>query len=199
MTEIGWPGQALVLIKAEILQPDVFFNNSSLMVSDADENPNWSLTLNTNDFRIDSIGNIYNQIEFDYEKQSSYTFNVTADDGKYKSKAIVNVAAIDVQDFIPVFTETSKEASVSEDAAQNTFVLAVKAIDLDSTPSIVYELEGDASAFTIDQNGRIFTRASLDYENKKIYEFSATTKDGKNSPSIESRVKITINVVVSNL
>ncbi|XP_036359005.1 uncharacterized protein LOC115211772 [Octopus sinensis] len=167
-------------------------------VTDADSNSFITLSVNSNNFRIDTLGKIFNRITFDYETETLYNFKVTANDGKFNTDASITVMVLDLPDSIPIFTETKYEGFVQEDALINTVVITVKAVDLDTTPSIVYELDGDSQSFAINQGGVITTSTTLDYEAKTVYKFFVTTKDGKNSLSPNSRAEITVNVLDVN-
>ncbi|RUS85645.1 hypothetical protein EGW08_006591, partial [Elysia chlorotica] len=139
----------------------------------------------------------------DYEETSLYEIPVVARDTAIQARSstsTVTIRVIDVQDNVPLFTQTSYVATVPENQPNELVaqVAVSTATDADSVPQIVYTLVGDDSnLFTIQQDGRIFTTSNLDYETKTVYNFFATTEDGLGSfiQSASAAITVTINVI----
>ncbi len=88
-------------------------------------------------FRITKYGTIQNQLKLDYEKNTSYTLNVSVHDNgqppMYSNlSAEVSISITDANDNSPVFGKESYAVDVFENATIGDHVLTVLATDMDA-------------------------------------------------------------------
>lgn len=120
-------------------------------------------------FNVDrETGEITTTQFLDYEEQQSYQFVITAKDGAPDPRiatATVSIAVIDIEDEVPIFLQSTYEASVPENIP-DYFVAAVMAQDPDTIKKITYVIQqGPTDLFRIDENtGSVYTTRGLDYE-----------------------------------
>ncbi|NWZ88126.1 PCDBD protein, partial [Poecile atricapillus] len=124
----------------------------------------------------------------DREQQAEVAFSITAVDGGTPPRsgtALIRVIVLDVNDNIPVFSQTLYKVSVMENSSQDTIVVVVSASDLDSGTngeivySIVQNSEENLETFEINpETGQIRLKKPLDYEEKKTYEIDVQALDG---------------------
>ena len=146
-------------------------------------------------FRIDNTnGQLRTQAALDYESDASYSLTVSVSDGNGSSDSIdVTISVTNVNE-APSFTEGSTATrTIAENTASGTNIgTAVTATDVDANTTLTYTLGGaDAAAFRINStNGRLKTRAALDYETKTSYSVRITVSDSELTDTID----VTINV-----
>ncbi|NXL14630.1 PCDB8 protein, partial [Setophaga kirtlandii] len=124
----------------------------------------------------------------DREQQAEVTFSITAVDGGNPPRfgtALIRVVVLDINDNIPVFTQTLYKVSVMENSSEDTIVVVVSASDLDEGTngeivySIVQNSEENLQTFKINpETGQILLKKPLDYEEKKSYEIDVQATDG---------------------
>ncbi|XP_023803525.1 protocadherin beta-8-like, partial [Cyanistes caeruleus] len=124
----------------------------------------------------------------DREQQAEVAFSITAVDGGTPPRsgtALIRVIVLDINDNIPVFSQTLYKVSVMENSSQDTIVVVVSASDLDSGTngeivySIVQNSEENLETFKINpETGQIRLKKPLDYEEKKTYEIDVQALDG---------------------
>ena len=122
----------------------------------------------------------------DQETTPSYTLFVQAKDSgspSLQSQVSVIITVKDTNDNIPVFQGLPYSASVPEDFGTVQPVLTVSATDDDAgiLGQITYRIDSTNDTFTIDDQGNIRVKTSLDYETKKQYDFKVVAKDGGNA------------------
>ncbi|KAJ8318810.1 hypothetical protein KUTeg_003901 [Tegillarca granosa] len=166
---------------------------------DMDENSNGNIqtysispfSQSFNLFYINSVtGDIYTSRALDYESQRLHRLLVLASDQASDSRTgttTVSIYVTDVSDAIPYFPKSSHDIFVPENIVQGTLLLTVTAQDDDTVKNINYKFkDGDFSKFSIGRlNGQIFLNLPLDYETKKLYEFSVTTFEGENASTLD--------------
>ncbi|CDQ67801.1 unnamed protein product [Oncorhynchus mykiss] len=89
----------------------------------------------------------------DREERDNYLLNITATDGTFAAKAVVEVKVLDANDNSPVCEKSLYTERVPEDIPAGRLILQVSATDADirSNAHITYELQGPgAELFTID-------------------------------------------------
>ncbi|XP_028399940.1 protocadherin Fat 4-like isoform X2 [Dendronephthya gigantea] len=131
-------------------------------------------------FAIDeTTGNITLVGSLNRKTQSFYALLVSANSTYHDPMhAQVLILIEDANVHSPNFTANVYTAEVSENAVKDTLVLVVQANDFDegTNAEVSYSIEGDeATAFyvtTVNHLGYIFVNASLDYDAKKIYNFT---------------------------
>ena len=143
----------------------------------------------SNNFSIDTDGNIKLVNALDYETAASYQLTVVMDDGTNTSTEVITVNVTDINE-APTVTTALTASSFAENVAIGTTIATSTASDPESS-TINYSLSGTGSEnFNVDANGNITLANSLDYETTAFYTITLTASDGTNS-TLET---ITINV-----
>ncbi|NWY66723.1 PCDBE protein, partial [Erithacus rubecula] len=124
----------------------------------------------------------------DREQQAEIAFSITAVDGGTPPRsgtALIRVVVLDINDNIPVFSQTLYKVSVKENSSVDTIVVVVSASDLDAGTngeiaySIVQNSEENFETFKINsETGQIRLKKPLDYEETKTYEIDVQALDG---------------------
>ncbi|XP_056442395.1 protocadherin Fat 1a isoform X2 [Gadus chalcogrammus] len=118
----------------------------------------------------------------DREKKDNYLLNITATDGIFAAKAVVEVKVLDANDNSPVCEKSLYTERVPEDSPAGRLILQVSATDADirSNAQISYELQGaGAELFTIDADtGELKTSQPLDREDRDEHRFRVRALDG---------------------
>ncbi|KAF7662652.1 hypothetical protein LDENG_00230690 [Lucifuga dentata] len=137
----------------------------------------------------------------DREKKDSYLLNITASDGIFTAKAVVEVKVLDANDNSPVCEKSLYAESVPEDSPAGRLILQVSATDADirSNAQISYELQGAGSElFTIDSDtGELKTLQPLDREKREELSFKVRAVDG-GGRYCEADIQITVEDVNDN-
>ena len=158
----------------------------------------------TNSFSIDGIsGEIVISSTLDRERGEVVNLTVAArDHGVPPLQDTINVviSLLDVNDYVPSFSQTSYELLVNENVVNGTRVGQVEADDRDQGPNgtVAYRIiEGAEGKFTIDiQTGEIFTNGSLDREEVSAYALQVEAVDNPDNSSLvlSSVVNVTIRI-----
>uniref|UniRef100_A0A672YLU7 Protocadherin Fat 1-like n=1 Tax=Sphaeramia orbicularis TaxID=375764 RepID=A0A672YLU7_9TELE len=118
----------------------------------------------------------------DREERDNYLLNITASDGIFTAKAVVEVKVLDANDNSPVCEKSLYSESVPEDSPAGRLILQVSATDADirSNAQISYELQGPGSElFIIDSDtGELKTSQPLDREEQDEHRFRVRAVDG---------------------
>ncbi|XP_015819377.1 protocadherin Fat 1a isoform X4 [Nothobranchius furzeri] len=118
----------------------------------------------------------------DREVTDNYLLNITASDGVFTTRAIVEVKVLDANDNDPVCEKAVYSESVPEDSPAGRLILQVSASDVDirSNAQISYELQGvGAELFMIDsETGELKTFQPLDREKQGEHRFRMRAIDG---------------------
>ncbi|XP_037117404.1 protocadherin Fat 1a isoform X2 [Syngnathus acus] len=118
----------------------------------------------------------------DRETTDYYLLNVTASDGIFTTKAVVEVKVLDANDNSPVCDKSLYSESVAENSPASRLILQVSATDADirSNAQISYELQGAGSElFFIDpETGELKTLKPLDREERDEHRFKVRAVDG---------------------
>ncbi|KAM4763940.1 protocadherin beta-16-like [Cyanocitta cristata] len=143
----------------------------------------------------------------DREQQAEVAFSITAVDGGTPPRsgtALIRVVVLDINDNIPVFTQSLYKISVMENSSQDTIVAVVSASDLDSGTngeivySIVQNSEENFETFKINpETGQIRLKKPLDYEETKMYEVDVQATDG-GGLSTHCKVEVQVKDVNDN-
>ncbi|KAJ8969553.1 hypothetical protein NQ314_001705 [Rhamnusium bicolor] len=148
--------------------------------------------------------------QIDYEKTRELNFTVVAFDTgipQLNASAIVLVKIINLNDNDPIFTAKQYNASIDENSPNGTFVVAVRAKDLDADDygEISYNLTGEHHEnFIIDNKTGYITVANSNFlDHEKINEtvIQVVASDGAPSNlrrSVSVPVYITINDLNDN-
>ena len=140
-------------------------------------------------FAVDSSGNITLASSLDYETTTSYSLTLTASDGTNFASETINISVADVVELSIALASSS--ISLSETAASGTSVTTTTTTT-DGSSSVSYSLSGTGSDnFTVSSDGTITTAASLDYETTSSYSLTLTATDGTNTVTKDLTVTIT--------
>ncbi len=141
-------------------------------------------------FEIDSKGNITSKVTFDYETETSYTFNVTASDGTNSTTSPLTITLSDVNES-PDVTISLQGSEFAENITTGSTIATVAYTDPESD-TLTYTLSGTGSdQFSIDDQGVITLKTGLDYETKTSYELTLTSSDGTNSVQTQINFSVT--------
>uniref|UniRef100_A0A3Q3D844 FAT atypical cadherin 1a n=1 Tax=Hippocampus comes TaxID=109280 RepID=A0A3Q3D844_HIPCM len=137
----------------------------------------------------------------DRETTDYYLLNVTASDGIFTTKAVVEVKVLDANDNSPVCEKSLYSESVPENSPASRLILQVSATDADirSNAQISYELNGPGSElFFIDsETGELKTLKPLDREECDEYRFKVRAVDGAGR-FCEANVHVSVRDVNDN-
>ncbi|AWP12091.1 putative protocadherin Fat 4-like [Scophthalmus maximus] len=148
------------------------------------------------------------QKALDREKQPVITMTLTAVDGGSPPKSgtsqiIINV--LDINDNIPIFSETLYKTKIPENTPVGTTVIAVNATDADEglNGEIVYSLRSKdqdrvLDIFEIDsQTGVVRVKGNIDFEERKAFEIRVEASD-RGQPPMSAHCKVLVEVVDLN-
>ncbi|XP_076815367.1 protocadherin Fat 1-like isoform X2 [Clavelina lepadiformis] len=155
-------------------------------------------------FDIDFVGGTLTSLgNLDYETQSHYRLQIRARDSKSRAFAdvFVNIDVVDVNDNIPVFSQTSYVARMRETARVGSTVLQITASDADSGANgqirytiLPNEDSSDATFFLLDpDSGVVWTARGLDHESTPKLSFVARATDS-GMPMLYTDVTVTLYV-----
>ncbi|XP_028998199.1 protocadherin Fat 1a isoform X2 [Betta splendens] len=137
----------------------------------------------------------------DREEKDNYLLNITASDGIFTAKAVVEVKVLDANDNSPMCEKSLYSESVPEDSPAGRLILQVSATDADirSNAQISYELQGVGSElFAIDSDtGELKTSQPLDREERDEHRFKVRAVDG-GGRYCEADIHITVEDVNDN-
>ncbi len=152
-----------------------------------------------------STGDIYMNATVDFEVKKQFDISVRAVNN-LADTAFTHVTIIinDVNE-TPYFVHTVNGEytfNVSEAAMPYTFIHSVFAEDRDTGTNgqLTYSLILSPSfnnTFFIDQKGRVYTKAALNFETIKQYKFQVQAQD-QGTPSLQATVNVTIDVLDAN-
>nr|XP_005995389.1 PREDICTED: protocadherin gamma-C5 isoform X12 [Latimeria chalumnae] len=186
--------------------PDV--GSNSLSFYQLSHSDYFALSVNTRTNGV-KVPEIVLEKALDREHQTVYTLTLTAFDGGIPPKsgtAKISINIQDVNDNAPVFDQLVYKVSLLENIPIGTFVLKVKATDLDEGPNGEIEYSFSSSSisehvqrlFSLDSHtGEIRIKGAMDFEESKSYEFNVRAKD-KGSPAMEGRCTIHIDLIDVN-
>ncbi|XP_057188833.1 protocadherin Fat 1a isoform X3 [Triplophysa rosa] len=137
----------------------------------------------------------------DREERDNYLLNITATDGTFTAKAVVEVKVLDANDNSPICEKSLYMETVPEDSPAGRLILQVSATDADirSNAQISYELHGPGSEhFSIDsETGELKTLLPLDREEEEVHKMKVRALDG-GGRFCEADVEITVEDVNDN-
>ncbi|XP_073463897.1 protocadherin Fat 1 isoform X4 [Aquarana catesbeiana] len=155
-------------------------------------------------FAIENMQNewkVYVKRALDREVKDNYLLNITATDGTFASKAVVEVKVLDANDNTPVCEKDSYSETISEDAPSGKLILQVSATDADirSNAEVIYTLHGLGSEkFHLNPfTGELKTSLPLDREIQEVYHLLVKATDGGGN-FCESNVELTLEDVNDN-
>nr|XP_046262622.1 protocadherin beta-15 [Scatophagus argus] len=140
----------------------------------------------------------------DREFQPEYNITITATDAgspPLSGEKILTIVVNDINDNPPAFTQTEYDANILENQPVGTFVMKVKAEDIDDGPNakILYQIlrdtNSETSAFLTmnSDTGELFTSRLFDYEQSVHFKITVAAHDGGDPPlSCTSTVNVFI-------
>ena len=141
----------------------------------------------------------------DYEQQKVHHCLIRADDNgtnPLSGYACLTLTVNNANDNKPVFAIDQFNVTVQESVPVDTLIASLHATDMDNLLSITYSIVGGDPnlQFKIDNNGKLRTRALLDYEAIKSYalEIQAQDNNGQNSSPNNAMVYVTVLEVNDN-
>ena len=164
--------------------------------------PTYSLTatdIAANDYKsftIDKNGiiTVAKDSVLNFEKKKEYSVRVVATDGSdptLSSYIDVTIKINDVND-APTYEKKEYVFEIHESAPKGQFVGSVVAGDEDTWSKLSYALSdyvtnsGDAAVFKIDEAGKIYLNATIDYETQNKYEVWAKATDNGKDKGFEN-------------
>ena len=150
----------------------------------------------SDNFSVDSSGNVTLSSALDYETTTSYTLTLTASDGTNSSSDTINVTVTDVIELSIALA--SSTVSIAETASSGSNITTTTTTT-DGSGTVTYSLSGTGSdKFAVSSNGTITTAASLDYETTTSYSLTLTASDGTNTVTESLTINIT-DVTINTL
>jgi len=130
-------------------------------------------------FAVDSSGNITLVSSLDFETTTSYSLTITASDGTNSASNTINISVADVVELSIALASSS--ISIDENASSGSSITTTTTTT-DGSGSVTYSLSGAGSEnFAVSSDGTITTVASLDYETTTSYSLTLTATDGTNT------------------
>ena len=177
-------------------------NNASAVVytlsasdTDSGDTLQYFLTgVGSGDFSIlSSTGLVSLNNALDYERKSSYVFNVIVRDGNGGQATSSLTVTVSDENDSPAFIGTPYSVSLDEDVTIGTTVLQASAIDEDTSDTLTYSLSGtNSSDFSIASNTGIITSSvRLDYEPISSYSLTVFVTDGTTTVTQPLTISIT--------
>ena len=171
---------------------------------DLNENSRISYSIKDERFDIDAeSGNITAVSALDYEQTHRIEFSVVAMDHGVPSLsniAVVIITIIDVDDELPVFSETHYNFELYENVPLGSEVGTVAATDADSSHfnSFFFSIDPESNAgdsFGVDPySGKLFTTKEMDRESHATYDFVVlATSSGLQAVSTETSVSVLLS------
>ena len=181
-------------LKSESFEESITVGTALATISSIDpesQTINYSLSgAGSENFEIDSEGNITSKVTFDYETTPSYTFNVTASDGTNSTTSPLTITLSDANES-PDVTISLQGSEFAENIATGSTIATIAYTDPESD-TLSYTLSGTGSdQFSIDDQGVITLKTGLDYETKTSYELILTSTDGSNSVQTQINFSVT--------
>ena len=161
----------------------------------------------TNSFLINELsGEILVSSPLDRERGEIVNLTIAARDrGIPPQQDTFNIVIylLDVNDFVPSFSQTSYELSINEGSIIGARVGQVEAVDNDQGPNgtVTYRiLEGAEGKFAIDsQTGEIFTNGSLDREQVPSYTLLVEAVDNPDNSSLTLSSVVNATVIIEDV
>ncbi len=147
----------------------------------------------SDNFAVDSAGNITLAAGLDYETAISYSLTLSASDGVNTTNNTLTITIDDVNE-APSLSSSLAAASFAENVSTGTTIASASASDPESQ-AITYSLSGNGSdKFAVDSAGNITLSSALDYETTTSYSLTLTASDGTNSTS--NTINISVDDVI---
>ncbi|XP_028656255.1 protocadherin Fat 3a isoform X1 [Erpetoichthys calabaricus] len=170
------PGEVVAVLKTQDDDTSDINRQVSFHITGGNPKGKFALGLVQNEWKV------YVKRPLDREDQDLYLLNITATDGLFVTRTMIEVAVTDANDNSPVCDQALYSASFLENILPNEIILRVRAEDADigSNAEIQYSLHGHgADDFFLDpENGELKTLSPLDREDTPVYNLIAKAEDG---------------------
>ena len=136
----------------------------------------------SNNFSVDTKGNVTLANSLDYETTTSYTITLTASDGTNSVLETITINVIDVTEINALAVTLASSGVALAESSNSGVTVATSSINNPGGESITYALSGTGSdKFSVDSSGNVTTNGSLDYETAKSYALTLTATAGDTS------------------
>ncbi|KAJ8942766.1 hypothetical protein NQ318_002926 [Aromia moschata] len=168
----------------------------------------YTITPESEYFQINNgTGIVQIKKQIDYEKTKEPNFTVLAFDSgvpQLNVSAIVVVKVVNLNDNDPVFSQREYNASVDENSPNETFIVAVKATDLDADEygEVTYTLTGEHSEnFKIgERTGYITVANSMFFDHERINETVVQVVASDGAPgNLKRSVSVPVYIKINDL
>ncbi|KAL4641609.1 protocadherin Fat 4 [Arapaima gigas] len=162
---------------------------AAILARDDDSGANGEITYSLEEedddmvFLLNPVTGVFNVTRpLDYEVQQFYVLTARAADGGGQASSVrVYFNVLDINDNSPIFNNSVCSASIMENIPPGSSVISVKASDADDGPNaqMAYNIaSGDSlGQFTIDNDGVLKTKQTLDRETQSFYNLVVTVND----------------------
>uniref|UniRef100_A0A4W3K9Y4 Cadherin domain-containing protein n=1 Tax=Callorhinchus milii TaxID=7868 RepID=A0A4W3K9Y4_CALMI len=213
----SFPKSDFFLEIAEFIAPGARFLLASAYDPDVGKNAIRTYQISSNEYfnlnvQVTSDGKIICELllekPLDRERQSEFKLTLTAIDGGIPersgtAKIIINV--VDANDNVPVFDHELYKTSLPENAAEDTLVIKINAIDVDegSNGAVKYYFSNHASQrvrelFSLEpETGEIRVKGVLDFEESNGYELAVQAMDS-GAPTMTGHTKVMVSILDMN-
>uniref|UniRef100_A0A8C5DPB6 Cadherin domain-containing protein n=1 Tax=Gouania willdenowi TaxID=441366 RepID=A0A8C5DPB6_GOUWI len=211
-----FPTEVQHLHIAESTLPGVKFVLSEASDADVGKNGIHTYKLNHNDHfslsvhkAADTVSpELVLQTALDRERTPVITMTLTAIDGGNPPKTGTSqlvITILDINDNIPVFSESLYKTKIPENTPIGTDVITVNATDADEglNSDVVYSLRSKDQNHVLDifqidhQTGVIKIKGNIDYEQRKAFDIRVEASD-KGQPPMSAHCKVLVEVVDVN-
>ncbi|XP_063733007.1 LOW QUALITY PROTEIN: protocadherin alpha-3-like [Eleginops maclovinus] len=202
VAESSLPGVKFALSQAT----DVDVGKNGVSIYKLSQNEHFSLALHKEGNSVSA--ELVLQKALDREKQPVITMTLTAVDGGNPPKSGTSqivISVLDINDNLPIFSQTLYKTQVPENTPLGTIVIAVNATDADEglNSDIVYSLRSKDQDHVLDifeidsQTGVIKVKGNIDFEVKKAFEIRVEASD-KGQPPMSAHCKVLVEVMDLN-
>ncbi|XP_072433894.1 protocadherin Fat 3-like isoform X4 [Chiloscyllium punctatum] len=170
------PGEVIAVLSTRDDDTSEVNHQVSYHITGGNDKGRFALGLVQNEWKV------YVKRPLDREEQDIYLLNITATDGLFVSRAVVEVRVLDANDNSPVCDQVTYTETILEDITPNKVILRIGAHDVDigSNAEIRYSLHGTGSEkfFLEPENGELKTLSALDREETQVYNLIVRATDG---------------------
>jgi len=175
-------------------------------VTDEGENGRveFHLQENVTDFNLSTSGELRVANQLDALANQQYILTIVAQDGGMPPQSTSVTIAINIEPSpVPVFDQSTYNATVLENNPPHTFVVQVQASSRDPESSISYSLTNDSaeneSLFSVDPNsGNVTVLESLDREERDSYTVTILASTVVNGSELSDSTEVVVRVLDDN-
>ncbi|XP_063064674.1 protocadherin Fat 4 [Engraulis encrasicolus] len=174
------------VVKVEATDADEGVNGEVTYSIDAgNEDDHFALDENSGDITLAKV------IILEDNTVKRFSLYVTARDGGEMSRASSAPVAIQAPgNSDPQFLATTYHGTVEEEQNPPINIVKVAFYSVGSVVPVTLQVNTHQDLFSIDNNGELFTKAKLDYEDQANYTVSISLSDGTKSDTAEVKVQV---------